>query len=113
MDLRDLLSRHSLKLMVATSAAYKWEANAVKWICIVYTEGEISWIMVICKRGHGFLFTHRSYITTSPVCVLHPPPLSPVNVSCIYALYCYICTCVSAVAICTCAKVYVHWVHTV
>ena len=42
MDLRDLLSRHSLKLMVATSTAYKWEANAVNRICIVYTDGEIS-----------------------------------------------------------------------
>ena len=41
-SLRDLLSRHSLKLIVATSAAYKWEATAVYKIYIVYREGKIS-----------------------------------------------------------------------
>ena len=48
-------------------------------------------------------------------CVCSPPSstFSPVNVSCIYTLYCYICTCVSTVAICTCAIVYVCWVHVV
>ena len=99
MDLRDLLSRHSFKLMVATSTSYKWETNVVNRICIVYTDGEISWVVIIYMHGYGFLFSHRSYITISPLCVPHPSLLSPINVACIYAFYCYICTCVSAVAI--------------
>ena len=40
------------------------------------------------------------------MCVSQPPPLSPVRVSCMYALYCYICMCFSAVDICTHAIVY-------
>ena len=63
-------------------------------------------------HGHGFLFLTGLKLLYL-LCVAHSPRLSPVNVSRTYALYCYICACISAVAISIGATLYVCWVHTV
>ena len=55
--------------MAVTSAVYKWEANVVYRICIVYTECKITWVMEFCIHGHDVYSPPSSSFSCQ--CFLH------------------------------------------
>ena len=81
--------------MVATSAAYKWEVNAVHRI-VVYKEGkEVEWCKFICMSMFLFFSQVIYYYYFHCVFLILLLFLLSMFLAYVYTLYCYICTCIT------------------